>query len=98
MLVKRVAVTEPGRGIGRALLGAVVDRVFEGTACYRLEIGLFPSNERARRAYLAVGFTPEGIARGRVFFGGVHRDELVMSMLRPEWEAGRASPPPCGEG
>ena len=99
-LVKRVAVTEPGRGIGRAMLAAVIDRVFADSPCYRLEIGLFPSNERARRTYEAAGFTVEGIARGRVFMGGAHHDEMVMSMLRPDWEARRQrlSPPPCGEG
>jgi RimJ/RimL family protein N-acetyltransferase len=89
-LVKRVVVTEPGRGLGRAMLKAVVDRVFSQTNAHRLEIGLFPTNERARRVYEAVGFVPEGIARGRVFFGGEHRDEMVMAMLRPEWEARRA--------
>lgn len=89
-LVKRVVVTEPGRGTGRAMLGAVVDRIFTDTPCYRLEIGCFPENERARRTYVAAGFTPEGIARGRAFFKGGHRDELVLSMLRPEWEARRA--------
>ena len=38
----------------------------------------------------AVGFRlpnqdPEGIARGNAFFGGAHRDELLMALLRPEW-------------
>ena len=53
---------------------------------------MFPENTRARRAYEAVGFTAEGIARGNAFFGGVHRDELVMAVLRPEWEGGRGAP------
>jgi RimJ/RimL family protein N-acetyltransferase len=46
---------------------------------------VFPQNMRARRAYEAVGFVPEGIARGSAFFGGVYRDELVMSVLRTDW-------------
>jgi hypothetical protein len=31
------------------------------------------------------------IARGRgsAFFYGVHRDQLVMAILRPDWEARR---------
>lgn len=86
-LVKRIAVVRPGRGDGRELLGAVVNVVFEETTAYRLWIGLFPQNTRARRAYEAVGFIAEGIARGSVFFCGEHRDELIMSMLRPEWVA-----------
>lgn len=93
-LVKRVAVVEPGRGLGRILLAAVVDRVFTETETHRLAIGLFPQNERARRTYVAAGFQAEGIARGSVFFGGENRDELVMAMLRPDWEA-RLTPPPA---
>ncbi|GLQ81771.1 GNAT family N-acetyltransferase [Mesorhizobium huakuii] len=89
-LVKRIAVVAPGRGQGRMLLAAAIDRVFVETDAYRLCIGLFPDNHRARRAYEAVGFTAEGIARGSAFFNGVHRDELVMAQLRPEWEKRRA--------
>jgi RimJ/RimL family protein N-acetyltransferase len=88
-LVRRVAVADPGKGIGRALLTAVLGRLFAETNAYRVQIGLFPENLRARRAYEAVGFKPEGISRGSAFFVGVHRDELVMSLLRPEWEAER---------
>lgn len=90
-LVKRIAVTSPGRGYGRKLLAAVAERVFRDTTAYRLCLGLFPDNHRARRAYEAVGFTAEGIARGSAFFGGVHRDELIMSMLRPEWQTAHPS-------
>jgi RimJ/RimL family protein N-acetyltransferase len=86
-LVRRVAVTRPGEGHGRKLLAAVVERAFRYTSAYRLQIGLFPENLRARRAYEAVGFVAEGISRGSAFFDGVYRDELVMSLLRPECEA-----------
>ena len=89
-LVKRIAVVAPGRGHGRLLLAAVIDRVFVETDAHRLWIGLFPDNHRARRAYQAVGFAAEGVARGSAFFKGVHRDELVMSQLRPEWERRRS--------
>lgn len=88
-LVKRIAVTTPGRRYGRRLLAAVADTVFRETDTYRLWLGVFPENARARRAYEAVGFVAEGVARGSAFFGGVHRDELTMSMLRGDWE-GRA--------
>jgi RimJ/RimL family protein N-acetyltransferase len=84
--IKRIAVARPGSGRGRVLLRAVVDAVFTQTDAHRLWLGVFPDNARARRAYEAVGFVPEGIARGSAWFGGVHRDELVMAILRPEWE------------
>jgi RimJ/RimL family protein N-acetyltransferase len=88
-LVKRVAVCSPGQGYGRKLLGAVIDLAFKETDVWRLWLGVFPDNVRAQKSYAAVGFEPEGVARGSAFFGGIHRDELVMALLRPEWEERR---------
>jgi RimJ/RimL family protein N-acetyltransferase len=90
-LVKRIAVSNPGGGYGRALLAKIVDTVFEQTEAWRLWLGVFPDNLRARRAYEAAGFQAEGVARGNAFFGGVYRDELVMALLRPDWEERRQS-------
>ena len=87
-LIKRVAVSRPDLGHGRALLTNLVHVIFRDTDAYRVWLGVFPENTRARRAYEAVGFRAEGIARGSAFFGGVHKDELVMSLLRPEWPLG----------
>ena len=87
-LVKRVAIARPGQGLGTAMMRALVHEVFATTDAYRLWIGTSsPDNERARRAYEAAGFQAEGVARGSAFFQGKHRDELILSILRPEWEA-----------
>jgi RimJ/RimL family protein N-acetyltransferase len=87
MLLRRMAVSYPGHGYGTALLTKIVNLAFEETDVWRLWLGVFPENIRARRAYEAVGFRAEGIARGNAFQGGVYRDELVMALLRPEWQA-----------
>ena len=84
-MIKRVAVRQPGKGVGRALLAVLADMIFEQTNAYRLWLGVFPENLRARRAYEASGFVAEGVARGSAYFGGERRDELVMALLRPEW-------------
>jgi RimJ/RimL family protein N-acetyltransferase len=84
ILLKRIAVSRPGQGLGKRLLAALVERVFWETDAHRLWLGVFPDNLRARRAYEAVGFVTEGLARGAAFFGGVHRDELVMAVLRTD--------------
>ncbi len=88
-LIKRIAVAEPNKGYGKLLLAHLVDRIFRDTGVYRICLGLYPDNTRARRAYEGVGFKPEGISRGSAFFGGAHRDELVMALLRPEWSSDR---------
>lgn len=94
-LLMRIAVAEPGQGHGRAFLPLLIDRVFEDTGAHRLWLGVYPHNERARRAYEAAGFQAEGIARGIVCFGGIHRDELIMAILRPDWQALREAAPPA---
>jgi diamine N-acetyltransferase len=71
------------------LLAGLVDHIFTKTEAHRIWLGVFPENDRARRAYEAVGFKAEGLARGSAFFGGVYRDELVMALVRPDWSAGR---------
>jgi RimJ/RimL family protein N-acetyltransferase len=83
--IKRLIVSHPGQGVGRVLLAKLVELIFRDTEAHRLWLGVFPSNARARRAYEAVGFQAEGLARGSAFFGGAHRDELIMSLLRPDW-------------
>lgn len=88
-LLMRIAMAEPGRGHGTAFLTALIGRVFSTTGCHRFWLGQFPDNARARHVYESVGFTAEGIARGSVFLDGRHHDELVLSILRPEWEARR---------
>jgi diamine N-acetyltransferase len=87
--IKRIAISRPGFGVGRALLRKVLERIFRETEAHRVWLGVFPENVRARRTYSAVGFQTEGISRGSAFFGGLHRDEVVMSLLRPEWSARR---------
>jgi RimJ/RimL family protein N-acetyltransferase len=89
-LIQRVALAVTGQGIGTALTRALIDAVFSETEAHRLTIGTFPENLRARRAYEKAGFVAEGIARASVFFAGRYRDELVLSILRPEWQAGRS--------
>jgi len=85
--IKRIAVSRPGLRQGRSLLALLVERIFNDTEAFRIWLGVFPDNIRARRSYEAVGFQAEGIARGNAFFGGAHRDELVMALLRPEWSS-----------
>jgi len=85
--IKRIVVCDPGRGDGKALLIKLAQAIFQETDAYRIWLGVFPDNARARRAYEAVGFQVEGLARGNAFFAGEHRDELVMALLRPDWPA-----------
>jgi diamine N-acetyltransferase len=59
----RVALDEPGQGLGKPLLRRVVDLCFGQLGANRLWLDVFDDNERARRAYRAVGFREEGVLR-----------------------------------
>lgn len=95
-LLKRIAVSRPGIGYGEAMLRRLIDLVFSDTEAYRLWLGVFPENGRARRVYEKVGFRAEGIARGSAYFGGIPRDEMVMAILRPDWILQRDAQPEGG--
>lgn len=56
ILLRRIAVTDPGAGVGTRLLRALMDWVFEQTPATALELGVMFSNARARRVYEREGF------------------------------------------
>lgn len=89
--LKRIAVAEPGRGAGAALLAGLLDHVFENSETNRLDLDVFVGNARAKRAYEKAGFTAEGLLREhhRADDGG-YRDAWLMSILRRDWVSRRS--------
>ncbi len=84
--LKRIVVTEPGRGFGRDLLAAVIDWVFRETANERLWLDVFTYNERAQHVYRSLGLREDGLLRAAYRMpDGTRTDRLLMSILRAEW-------------
>jgi len=83
--LRRLAVTEKGRGYGRATLRAVARAAFEGHGAHRLWLDVKPHNERARALYRSEGFVEEGVLRDALLSGDRFESLVVMSLLRPEW-------------
>jgi diamine N-acetyltransferase len=83
--LRRLAVTEKGRGFGRQALRAVMRAAFEDHGAHRLWLDLKPHNERARALYRSEGFTEEGVLRDALLTGDRFESLVVMSLLRPEW-------------
>lgn len=52
----------------------------------RVELMVYAFNERAHRAYEKAGFQLEGRLRDALYREGRYHDELVMSVLRREWD------------
>ena len=91
LYLKRVAVSEPGVGVGFAFLQALANWVFRETSAHRFWLSTFDSNARAQRVYEKLGFTRDGVLR-EAYLGpdGQRRDLTLMALLRPEWD--RANP------
>ena len=71
-----------GQGIGRKLLAALLEIADSYLGLVRVELEVFPDNERAIRLYESAGFEHEGRKRKAVWRHGQHEDILVMGRVR----------------
>ncbi len=72
-----------GRGIGRALLAALVDTADRWLGLRRLELTVFADNAPAIALYRSAGFTLEGTHRGFALRDGMLVDAHSMARLAP---------------
>jgi RimJ/RimL family protein N-acetyltransferase len=92
LYLKRIAVREPGLGVGVAFLRGLVDWVFRDTKAHRFWLSCFSSNLRARRAYEKLGFTQEGLLREAYLApDGGRLDLTMMALLRTKWDSQASS-------
>jgi len=71
-----------GRGIGSALIAALLDAADKWLDLRRIELSVFADNERAIRLYERFGFAREGIMRAYAFRDGRYADGVMMARLR----------------
>jgi diamine N-acetyltransferase len=76
-----------GRGYGRDALQVFLGWAFQIQNWRKIWLSVLASNERAIRAYRAVGFVQEARLREHTIFNGRIDDEILMGLLREEWEA-----------
>ena len=88
LYLKRIAVARPGRGVGTAFLGLVLDEAFGPMGAERFHLDCFAENFRARRSYEKLGFTRDGVMRKAYRLAdGTRTDLVMMAILKSEWEA-----------
>jgi RimJ/RimL family protein N-acetyltransferase len=76
-----------GEGYGRDAINTLLRWAFRIQNYRRIWLETLAANERAIRAYRAVGFIEEGRLREHAFFDGRYVDVVQMGMLRSEWQA-----------
>ncbi len=81
------------RGFGSEATRLMVDHAFATTNLHRIELDVIGFNPRALRVYERAGFVIEGRRRDAFTFDGRRYDDIIMSVLRPEWEFQRGSRP-----
>jgi RimJ/RimL family protein N-acetyltransferase len=75
------------RGLGSEATRLILEHAFRTTDLHRIELEVYAFNPRALRVYEKVGFAVEGRRRDALRFDDDRVDAIVMSVLRPEWEA-----------
>jgi putative acetyltransferase len=72
-----------GRGVGDALLAALLDLTDRWLNIRRMELTVFADNARAIALYERFGFEREGLHRDYAFRDGAFVDAIAMARLKP---------------
>ena len=77
-----------GRGYGTEAIRQVLRYAFTELGLRRITLGTDEDNARGIRCYEKCGFVREGLLRGHRLRHGEPVNEVVMAVLREEWERG----------
>ncbi|MGE5675453.1 MAG: GNAT family N-acetyltransferase [Mycobacterium leprae] len=72
-----------GGGVGTALMASALEAADKWLNLVRVELEVYPDNERAIRLYERFGFVQEGRKRLNAWRDGQYVDSLVMGRIRP---------------
>jgi RimJ/RimL family protein N-acetyltransferase len=78
-----------GKGHGGEATRLIVDHAFATLNLNRVWLGVVEFNERGIKAYEKAGFRVEGRLRQHTYRDGRYWDELLMGVVRADWEERR---------
>ncbi|QYE98581.1 GNAT family N-acetyltransferase [Paraclostridium sordellii] len=67
-----------GMGIGKKLMKELIDLSDNWLMLVRLELGVYPDNEKALKLYKSLGFEEEGLKKYSAIRDGKYVDEIIM--------------------
>ena len=74
------------KGYGTEAMEMLVEYGFNTLNMNRIELSVYEFNTRAFKTYLKVGFVEEGRKRQARYHNGKYHDEIMMAILREDWE------------
>jgi RimJ/RimL family protein N-acetyltransferase len=80
-----------GRGYGTEVTRLMLCFAFQELGLHRVSLRVAAYNMRAIRCYEKCGFRREGVERDSFFVDGKWHDDVLMAILREEWEAHSAA-------
>jgi diamine N-acetyltransferase len=83
--LKRVLISNKGKGLGRETIKLVKKIVFEQLDAHRLWLDVRYKNQRAQNLYKSEGFIEEGILRECILYNGNYESLIIMSILKGEY-------------
>jgi RimJ/RimL family protein N-acetyltransferase len=85
--LKRIVLQPKGMGYGRVCVRLLAQMAFRDLGAHRFWLDVKSANSRALALYRSEGFVEEGRLRESVRSGAGFDSLIVMSMLRPEYDA-----------
>ncbi|MBO8155951.1 MAG: GNAT family N-acetyltransferase [Bacillaceae bacterium] len=85
----RIAIHHPdyfNKGYGTEAVRLALNYTFEDLSLNRLQLEVYSHNTRGIRAYEKAGFKKEGVMRQSLYYNGQYYDEIVMGILKEEYE------------
>jgi RimJ/RimL family protein N-acetyltransferase len=79
--------TALGRGLGTEAIKAIAEFSFDVLKLHKLSMRVLAFNTRAIRAYERVGFVREGLERESALIGGVWHDDVIVGLLKRDFDA-----------
>lgn len=83
--LKRIVISEKGKGYGRETLRLVKELSFNDLKAHRLWLDVRVKNKKAQYIYKSEGFKEEGTLRECILYKGKYESIIIMSILENEY-------------
>ena len=83
--LRRIAITEKGRGYGREAINELIRYAFEDLGMNKFWLDVYPDNKVGISLYESLGLKKEGVLRQSYKSERGYLDQVLYSMLRSEY-------------